>query len=97
VREPDPSLIGRFTAPLGSVYGNVTRTQEMNNEQLLSSLKKAVDFPIDLIDLQLEFSQEEYISLSWHLTRSERVRISECLNSDSNAAAIEHLLKLLND
>lgn len=97
VQSLDPSLIGRFTAPLGSVYGNVTRTQDMNNERLLFYLRNAVDYPIDIIDMQLEFSEEEHISLSWHLTRSERQRIQRSLDSKLNQAAAGKLMKLIGN
>lgn len=94
-RKDSQSIWSEFTAPLGSVYGNYTRMQDFTNEQLFKFFKESVDYPIELCEFQLQQDESDVISLSWHLTKSEKVKISSSINLPKNKVSAEQLLRLL--
>lgn len=75
----DQSLTGKFLAPLGSIYGNMTKTQDYNNEQLMRYLESSLETEVDLVTLQLEQDMDTHVSLSWHLTKSEKKHIRQAV------------------
>jgi hypothetical protein len=97
--ERKQSLIDKFTAPLGSIYGNVTRTQEYNNDQLIRYISAWFEDDVDIVTFQLdeeiENQEGSHISLSWHLTEIERKRILEGIYSEQNQKELERLVRLL--
>jgi hypothetical protein len=50
---------------------------------------------VDLVNLQLNQDMDSHISLSWHLTRSEKITIREALRDSFFLAETERLKKLL--
>ncbi|MFZ6053112.1 hypothetical protein [Halocola ammonii] len=98
--ERKQSLIDKFTAPLGSIYGNVTRMQEYNNDQLIRYISAWFEQDVDVVTFQLdeeiEDQKDTHISLSWHLTEIERKRILDGIRSDQNQKELERLVELLN-
>jgi hypothetical protein len=73
------SLVSKFLAPLGSIYGNMTKTQNYNNEQLLRYLESSLETEVHLVTLQLEQDIDTHVSLSWHLTKSEKKHIRQAV------------------
>jgi hypothetical protein len=96
VKDLNPSLWGRFSAPLGTVYGNFTRMQEYSNDKLLGQFLSDANFPVRLIDFELSFSEEERISLSWHLTRREKEAIRHGMLQPTNTLAAEELRAIIS-
>lgn len=96
VKDLNPSLWGRFSAPLGTVYGNFTRMQEFSNDKLLGQFLSDTKFPVRLIDFELSFSEEEHISLSWHLTKREKDAIRRGMLQQENTLAAEELRRILS-
>lgn len=94
VRPTDGSLIGRVTNPIGSVYDNVVRVQDQDYDFMMQQASGWVDFPMELIDVQLRHDEKEQISLSWHLTRLERERVLRSIDAPDNRAAFERIRKL---
>ncbi|MFN8863317.1 MAG: patatin-like phospholipase family protein [Flavobacteriales bacterium] len=95
LRDKTESLFGRFMAPMGSIYGNMTRTQDYTNQQMLRYFQSSCEVPVDLVNLQLNQDMDSHISLSWHLTRSEKITIREALRDSFFLAETERLKKLL--
>lgn len=91
-----PTLINKFTAPLGSMYGNFTRMQDYNSDQLIRYYSTWYETDIDIVTLQLHQSQETKISLSWHLTEAEKRRVNEAVVSDDFKKSVEELERLLH-
>ena len=73
--ETGRSLVSKFTAPLGSVYGNVTKTHNYNQDQMLRYLADDFDQPVEVVTFQLQSQEDKPLSLSWHLTKKERLQI----------------------
>ncbi len=97
-KNPDKSVSmwSKFSAPLGSVYGNFTRMQDFTNDQLLKYFVESVDYPIDVFDFQLAQSSNEMISLSWHLTEIEKNKVKEAINLPENKESAKKLIELLH-
>lgn len=89
------SLINKFTMPFGNMYSNFPRTQDFDQEQLLKIGSQEFDFPVDLVSFNLRENSKDRISLSWHLTSQEKVKIEKAFLSSRNQYSLSQLKKLL--
>jgi hypothetical protein len=85
------NVLNRITAPLGSVYGNFTRMQDFNNDQMIRYLSAWFENEIDIVTFQLAPEETSSVSLSWHLTSREKETIRRGLESESYQAALTQL------
>lgn len=76
-----PTLLGQFAAPLGSIYGSMTKTHDYNSDQMLQYFRASVDKPVDVLSFELQHDEKNFVSLSWHLTRSEKAVIRQSSRS----------------
>ncbi len=91
----ESSLFSKFTAPLGSIYGNMTKGQDYNNDQMLEYLRSGYPIPIHLISFELAQTAESHVSLSWHLTQSEKKHIREATKDNLFLQQLEVLRALI--
>lgn len=89
------SLIGKAAAPLGSIYGNMTKTQDYNNEQMLQYLESSLETPVNLVTFQLQQDKDTHVSLSWHLTKSEKHHIRMATRDPYFVREVNRLCELL--
>jgi len=89
------TLLNKFSAPLGGIYGNLTRTQDYSGDDAFMLLQTSLKVPIETIQFQLEQTKESQISLSWHLTRSEKNYIRNAVNEPFFKKELERLAKLI--
>jgi len=89
------SLLNTISNPVGNIYSNMFNMQDFNHDQLIQYAGSWFDAPIDVIDLQLKSQDVTNISLSWHLTSKEKVRIRESVKLPENQQAIKKLKELL--
>ncbi len=89
------SIIQSLMNPLGSFYGNFTKVQDYTHDQLLQYTSFYFDQPIDVVNFELYYDQEQPISLSWHLTSLEKKLIANSVFHPSNQEATRTLQKLL--
>ncbi|NNE55963.1 MAG: hypothetical protein HKN32_08090 [Flavobacteriales bacterium] len=89
------TLVNKFTAPLGSMYGNFTKMQDYNSDQMMRYLSTWFDSEINVVDFQLYQTEESEISLSWHLTEAEKQKIKNAVHSTQFAQSLNDLQKLL--
>ncbi|MGB1031678.1 MAG: hypothetical protein ACPGWM_03640, partial [Flavobacteriales bacterium] len=94
-RESGRSLISKFTAPLGSVYGNVTKTQNYNQDQMMRYLGDGFDEHIEIVTFQLQSSTDDPLSLSWHLTSREKNNIMKRVYHHEVQESMDRLINLL--
>ena len=88
------SIMRRLSTPFASVYGNILKTHDYNNDQLL---KNALDwFPgkIDVISFYLNQNENEEISMSFHLTEFDKKKIIAAFNSKDSQNSLGKLLDL---
>ncbi|MCH2199938.1 MAG: hypothetical protein MK081_14255 [Flavobacteriales bacterium] len=90
-----PNLFNRITLPLGSIYGNITRTQDYNNDQLIRYMSALMENDLDIVTLQLAPDEESAVSLSFHLTNTEKTTINQELQAEDFQQAVEELKRLL--
>jgi hypothetical protein len=95
VKGSSGSLMGRLFDPLGTVYNNVVRVQDQDYDLMLQQASAWVDFPLEVIDIQLRHDEEEQISLSWHLTALERKRVLRSIRSEENKEAFDRFQDLV--
>lgn len=89
------SFIDKITLPFGNMYMNFPRVQDFNQEELLMIASQSFDFPIDLITFNLREREEDRISLSWHLTTQEKLKVFGALRRNQNKASLEQLKRIL--
>lgn len=89
------SLTDKLTLPFGNMYNNFPRTQDFDQEQMLKMATYGFSFPVDVVTFNLRENRTDRISLSWHLTKQEKNKIKNALNSPSNLESLERLRKLL--
>jgi hypothetical protein len=95
LEERTTSLLNKFAAPLGGIYGNLTRSQDYTGDDALLLLRAGLGVPVETIQFQLEQSKESLISLSWHLTRSEKNYIREAVHEPVFESELRRLQELL--
>lgn len=89
-------MIEKLFLPFGNMYGNFPRVQDFDQDELLSSTIRTLDYPIQVFSLNLREDFKDRIALSWHLTKHEKLKIIQALESESNQSEIERLLLLIN-
>lgn len=89
------SLLNKFTLPFGNMYDNFPRTQDFDQDELFKLGVQGFDFPVNLVIFNLRESKKDRISLSWHLTANEKLKIKKALYSPSNKEASKQLRMLL--
>jgi hypothetical protein len=91
------SLVDKFTIPFGNMYKNFPRTQDFDQDELIKIGVQGLDFPVDLVSFNLREAQKDRISLSWHLTSQEKIKIIRAFNSKGNQHAFKQLAFLLQE
>lgn len=91
------TLMSRLAGPVGSVYGNVTGTQDFTNDQLLQFTEVILNEKVEMVMFQLMQSTEREVSLSWHLSKSEKKYVKNAVNAEENINAMSRLKELLEE
>jgi hypothetical protein len=89
------TLLGKFSGPIGGIYGNITKTHDYSSEQSLRYLQKWFGERINLVTFELEQSKEKHITLSWHLTKSEKIQITNSVSDPYFTEELQRLEQLL--
>jgi hypothetical protein len=94
--EKESSLFGKFMAPIGSIYGNMTKGQDYNNDQILEYLRAGYGHNIRLVSFELAQTAESQVSLSWHLSQKEKQHIRNAVEDNFYKLQLEELRKALS-
>ena len=73
----------------------MNKKHEYNNERMLRYLKASVQDNVELVTFQLNQYKKNTISLSWHLTQSERLFIRKAVKDDYFLSELDRLNYLL--
>ncbi len=92
---PLNSLFKSLFNPLGSFYGNWANIQNFDQDDLLHYAGAWFDAPIDVISFELQNTEQNAISLSWHLTTKEKQRIITSIRDSIYMEKINRLKQLL--
>lgn len=90
------SLSDKLTLPFGNMYNNFPRTQDFDQEQMIKIAMSHFSSPIHLVTFNLRENKKDKISLSWHLTKQEKNKIKNAVNSRRNQKSLKKLGDLLN-
>lgn len=90
------SFIGNLSSPVGSVYKNLFLTQDYNHDQLFQYTSEWFEGNVDVVDLVLDNNDQKHLSLSWHLTESEKKQVYNSINRPDNKQSLKRLKQLLN-
>ncbi|MFZ1686464.1 MAG: patatin-like phospholipase family protein [Flavobacteriales bacterium] len=88
------SMVSRLLSPAWNVYHNVIDVQDHDYDLALANASSWAEFPIDVIDLQIEDVPDNAISLSWHLTAIEKQQVLSSIKSPANQARFARLRTL---
>ncbi|MFT4660304.1 MAG: hypothetical protein ACI8XB_000565 [Patiriisocius sp.] len=89
------SLFSRLTSPLGNLYNNFTRVHDFTHDQMIQELRSCIDQDIEEIYLEMAADRELDVSMSYHLTKKEKLIIKEGLQLKKNKQAFERIKYLL--
>jgi hypothetical protein len=95
LEDPSVSIVNTISGPIGGIYGNITKTHDYNGEQMLAYLQGTFKDKIELITFQLNQHKQGNVSLSWHLTNSEKLWIRTALRDPFYKAELQRLQALL--
>ncbi len=88
------SIKDRLLRPIGNFYGNYLHAQEYNASELFEFAEKS-NLKIDKISFLLRKDPKDKISLSWHLTEIEKVKINKAFENQTNQKELVKLIHLL--
>lgn len=89
------TFLDKFTLPFANVYGNFPRTQDFDQEELLKMFSVKQEIPMYFVSVNLREFARNRISLSFHLTTREKVKIRQAIHTEGNQAAINVIRKQL--
>ncbi len=92
---PPPTIMGSITRPLGSFYSNLFYMQDFTQSQEIEFISSWFKGQIDIIDFELKNEVPDKISLSWHLTNREKLKVINSIDLPENRRSIDRLRKLL--
>jgi hypothetical protein len=77
-----------------NVSGNFLIMQDYNFDRQLQYAKSWLNVPLDVVTFQIPESDDR-ISLSWHLTETEKKFLKNAALNPENRAALQHLKNIL--
>lgn len=89
------SFVTEISSPVSSIYKNLFKIQDYDHDQLLQYASEWFGGKIEVIDLVLDNSDEKHLSLSWHLTESEKKQVYQSIHLTENQESINRLKQLL--
>jgi len=89
------TFIENISSPVSNVYKNLFVTQDYDHDQLFQYTSEWFDGQVDVIDLVLDNNKGNQLSLSWHLTESEKKKVYKSINRPDNQEGIYRLKQLL--
>lgn len=89
------TFLDRFSEPFGNVLSNFPRTQDLDQDELITAFGKQAPFPFQVATFNLRTESSDRISLSWHLTSHEKRKIKQAIFRSSNRQTMNRLMKLL--
>ncbi|MCC7331059.1 MAG: patatin-like phospholipase family protein [Flavobacteriales bacterium] len=92
---PLQSLMESISLPIGSLYGNLFAIQDYNFDDMMQYLSTGFKQPIHVIDFELD-NVKDKISLSWHLTKTEKENVFNSMKSKNNQMSLIRFSDLMN-
>lgn len=96
--KPNPfnTRLENLLKPLGGIVSNFGTLQGFARAEILSYAEDWVDFPLDVVKLDLLQDMDD-VSLSWHLTAREKAYIYQTIRSDRLVPRFEDIEEITNE
>jgi len=88
------SLFGRLLSPLGNLYNNFTKVHDFTHDQMFQDLQNCFDLHVQEIYLEMSAEKELTVSMSYHLTKKEKVIIKDAIHQEKNKKAFDQIKSL---
>ena len=88
-------LFDKFSAPISNVFTNFPRIQDYDQDELLRLIRDKYNVPVKTVNLNLRERQKDRISLSWHLTQHEKLKVLAAIRRSSNVKEFMRYKQLL--
>lgn len=89
-------FLGNIVTPLGNIYKNLLTIQDYNQDEAYEYAKSWANFPFDHVLFELP-TREQEISLSFHLTTKEKMRVINATSVPRNKESMDQLQLLLQE
>lgn len=89
------TFLNSMSSPVSSIYKNLFIIQDYNHDQLIQYASEWFNGQLDVVDFILQHKEDRGLSLSWHLTETEKKQVFESINFPKNQANIEHVRRLI--
>ena len=89
------TFIESISLPLRTVYKNIFLTQDYDHDQLIQYSNEWFKGNMEVINLVLDNTKEKQLSLSWHLTESEKKITYKSIDRADNQKAFKRIAELL--
>lgn len=89
---PQPSLLEAISQPFGTFYNTVLDVQDYQMDDQIRLAQGWYEGNIEVVELVLNRSESNPISLSWHLTEKEKERIMNAIHTEHNQEEFDRLL-----
>lgn len=89
------TFIESISLPLKTVYKNIFLTQDYDHDQLIQYTNEWFQGNMEVINLVLNNTKEKQLSLSWHLTESEKKITYKSIDRADNQQAFKRIEELL--
>ena len=90
------SLLTTLLSPFTNVYKNLLKVHDYNNDQHMNTMGDWFGGEVDLVTIYMNQEKDDEISMSWHLTPRDKIRIYNSINSNDNKKSFQKLQQLLN-
>lgn len=91
----NPTLYDAIAGPIGSLYNNLFVTQDFTNDALMRYVKTGLGCPLEVVRMELRNEKPDRISLSWHLTRKEKMKVISSMIFPDNYHAMMKVKEVL--
>ena len=93
--EEKQTFIESISLPLRTVYKNIFVAQDFDHDQTIQYSNEWFDGNLEVINLVLHNTKEKQLSLSWHLTESEKKVTYNSIHRKDNQRAFNRINELL--
>ena len=90
------SLRSILFSPFTTVINNLLKVHDYNNDDLVRSVGDWFEGEVDVVTFYMDQPIDEEISMSWHLTPKDKIRIYNSLSSDDNLRSIQKIQSIFN-
>lgn len=93
--EKSKSLLSSALNPIGNFYLNFDKVQTYNYDLLLQYASGWSNFPLNVLEFELQSYDNKEVSMSWHLTGFEKKQVKNSLYHEKNIQQMKLLMDLL--